>query len=198
MTDDLFQDYLAFERDGLRTQARDAVTRFVASLPSFEQKATWTFANLPTLARNRASRIRHELYDGIILPVLLEGYHRKDPECFYLMGMTYQNLLGYMGRNGKLDYIGHVDLLKRAYLAEPRSQKYRLALLEALLEDFSHSDHEWPSGILGDAYPFDRLKQDVALANQLDEERRVSDRLAEFSHRIEEYSLRISPNGGPL
>lgn len=193
MTSDYYQDYIKYERLGLRAEARKSVLRFVETMSSFSDKQAWTHENLLAVDKNRASRIRHEIYDVIAFPVLLDGYKRKDPECYFLMGMSYQNLLNYMGRPDGIEFVSRVELLKTAYLADTTSQKYRQALLAALLEGFSYCDHEWPSGILGDAYPFEDLKREVGLAKKLDEEHHFCDRLAEFSERIEQYAERISP-----
>ncbi|PYC47642.1 hypothetical protein DI396_09385 [Litorivita pollutaquae] len=181
-----YQEYIRYARLGLRAEARKSILRFVESLSSFADKQAWTYANLLTVDRNGASSVRHEIYDLIAFPVLLDGYKRRDPECCFLMGMSYQNLLNYMGRLDGIEFVSRVELLKTAYFAVPTSQKYRQALLEALLQDFTYCDHEWPSGILGYSYPFENLKQEVKLAKKLDEERLFCDRLAEFSERIEQ------------
>ena len=154
-------------------------------------KKAWTYKNLLNVDKNRASRIRHEIYDGIAFPVLLDGCKRKDPECCYLMGMTYSNLTNYMGSADGIEDISRIELLKIAYSADPTSQKFRLALLEGLLGSFSFYDHERPSGILGDTYPFEELTQETKLAIELDEECLFGERLAEFSNRIEQYAERI-------
>ncbi|WP_162617529.1 hypothetical protein [Yoonia maritima] len=191
MPQDHYQDFLKYERLGLRDEAQKSVLLFVKSVSSFADKEIWTHANLLSVERNRSFQIRHEIYDVIAYPVLLEGYKRDDPECLYLMGMTFQNLIYYMKQPLGISWCDREDLLKRAYFSEPSSGKYRTALLSALMDKFRDCDHEWPVGILGDVFPFSELKQDIVLALKLDKRSQCADRISEFSDRVDQYIERI-------
>ncbi|MBI1494434.1 hypothetical protein [Halocynthiibacter styelae] len=188
MAQDQYQDYLRYNKLGLRKEAGKSVLCFLETISSFSEKEKWTRENLLTCPKNGAGRIRHEIYEGVVLPVLLKGYQSNDPEYIYLLAMSYQNLIACRDVHQRLVYVPKLELLKKAHSLAPDEQRYEKALLDELMEALWFCDHEWPAGLLGDNYPFAALWNDIAMARELDKTDIYADRLNELSDRLEQYS----------
>lgn len=191
MAQDHYQDYLRYNNLGLRKEAGKSVMRFLETISSFSEKENWTRENLLTCPQNGAGRIRHEICEDVALPVLLKGYQSNDPENVYLMAMSYRNLIACRDVHQELAYISRTQILKKANSLAPHNRRYEQALLGGIIEDLWYCDHEWPAGILGDNYPFVALRNEIALAQELDKTDIHADRLNELSGRIKQYSKRL-------
>jgi hypothetical protein len=75
---------------GLRKEAKLSICQFVESFTDFAEMEAWTRKFLSTFKGGK--RIRHELYERIIFPVLLAGHDRLDPWSIYWLAETAQNL----------------------------------------------------------------------------------------------------------
>ncbi len=71
-----YQHFKQLKSRGYKSQATTAIKQFVQSLKSFDQKkdfTDWFFTNDFT-----GTKVRNELYEAILFPVLLEGYRKSD------------------------------------------------------------------------------------------------------------------------
>lgn len=192
----LLASLLEFERLGLRVKAKEAAYALIEALPSLNDKDAWTRANLHTLPTNGQSRIRHEIYDGIVFPALRAGYERNDPEAFYLLGKTWQNFISGDVFAKQIGFHSSEFFFERAYQVDPSSERYKRAFLGALIVKFDYLFHEWPSGILinHDNWPAElvELKSNIELASSLDESGQHVEDIREFLEKTNIYSDRLS------
>ena len=73
-----FNEYIKYEQMGLKSKTKECLKYFINSFENYKEKELWTIEYLPKLEFNENSRIRNELYEEIIFPVLLEGYNNKN------------------------------------------------------------------------------------------------------------------------
>jgi hypothetical protein len=69
---------------GARTEAGGG--GFIASFRDDAEISAWVWWHLPQLRTNRHSRIRHELFERLIFPVLKRGYEAGDFESMLWLG----------------------------------------------------------------------------------------------------------------
>lgn len=196
MNTEHFDQFSEFEKLGLADKAKQAVEAFVASVTSVEESRDWVFAQLPRLPRNRSGRIRHEIYVGVIFPVLFEGYRQGSARSKYWLATTHLNLLSAPGCHERIAHAGPKRLLQEALKSDRKNRQYQTAMLEHLISVFDFMDHEWPAGILSGANAmtdgWDELSRDIALARRLDRHRTYQDRLEEFADRVDAYRARLT------
>lgn len=193
MKPELYQQFVACKNRGDKNAARVAVEAFIASFDSFEEKQAWT---REFLQRGEYGHVvRHELYESVILPVLLHGYERADAWATFWLARTAGNLYNVKAVHARLNYKSKRSLLLESYALQP-SDDVRRALLESEIEWFAFSQHEWPSGILwgmngASIEQCDEIMESVAFAQTLDTESRYTDFLTEFAAKVEEYKQRL-------
>lgn len=191
-----YHQYVELSEQGRKREATTSLNAFIGSFSTIEEKRSWAFGELPKLARNGASRIRHELFTDVVFPPLLEGFKTSDPKSYYWLAQLIQNLMNSPQLWRQVENMSAIALLKVANDLSPNDQDIRDSLLSELLGHFFYLDHEWPAGILvspvSERSLWDRLRVDVLLAKALDEEAIHSARLIEFSHRMDVYEERCS------
>jgi hypothetical protein len=116
---------------GLKEAAKDAVSAFIASFESDDERRAWTLAFLET--HPFGETIRREVYEKIVLPVLLEGAAHDDAYSLYWLAGTKQNLRTFDDLYRRMGYPLEVDLLRRANRIAPERDDVRRELLEANL-----------------------------------------------------------------
>ncbi|WDA40218.1 hypothetical protein [Erythrobacter sp. BLCC-B19] len=191
----LYEEFLRWQSLGAKAKATAALRAFLDSFPDFAAKAKWTNANLEKLHTNRHARIRHELFEEVIFPVLISRIEAGDPEAMFQLARHDQNLFGATHLWKQMEYVSPRELLQRAHEAAPHEDRYRKALLQDLVGAFNYLDHEWPLAILVDAREpdvWDTLSELISKARILDMEGAMADRLAEFEDRVRQYRARIS------
>ena len=193
MKPELYEQFVACKSRGDKNAARLAVQAFVASFDSFEEKQAWTREFLERGERGHA--VRHELYEGVILPVLLNGYERSDAWATFWLARTAGNLYNVKAVHARLNYKSKRGLLLDSYALQP-SDEVRRALLESEIEWFAFSQHEWPRSILwgmngANVEQCDEITQGVAFARTLDSENVYAEFLTEFAAKVEEYKQRL-------
>lgn len=193
---ELYNTYVRHLDRGRKKDAKQAVLLFVNSFTSLNEMREWSYAYLPKRETNHASRIRHELYEHIIFPVLLDGFNDGDPLSFYWLAATAQNLMGSSKLHKQIGYISPDELFKSAYESEPNSPRFQHGLLSSLVAGFCYMDHEWPSGIilgLGENIleAVDEIENDIELALELDHSKEYTQRINLFKSRVAEYVERI-------
>jgi hypothetical protein len=181
----LYAEFLQWQSLGVKANTTSALRVFIDSLSNLEAKAAWVDANLEDLIREGHRRIRHELYEEVVLPVLSERCREGQAEAKYQLATLRHN-------SGRVD---PRQLLLEAYEAVPGEPRYSQALLTDLIAEFQYLDHEWPAGILIDTRAPDvwhELFQDINLARKLDEAGEQTDRLNLFEERVRQYWARIT------
>lgn len=143
----LYQQFVTLKAQRKKSEAKDALTDFIASFQSFEEKQQWVHAFLESQPLAQAHKIRHELYEQLVFPVLREGYERKEAWAIRWLAKTVQNLYAVPALHAIIGRKSELQLLKEAYALEPLAE-IRGDLLQVELRWFAYCQHEWPLGIL--------------------------------------------------
>lgn len=192
METEYFAEYRRLKEAGRKAEATAALHRFLASFGPDDDRALWVREYLE--AGDYGHRIRHEIYQTLVFPVLLEGYRRGDAWSAYWLGRTAQNLYTAPALHAQVSDKAEQQLFAEAYDREPR-EEVRQSLLASLIEWFAYCQHEWPMGILygiDGAGPeeCDELLREVERARSLDRDGAIEPFLGEFERRIREYRRR--------
>lgn len=193
MKTELYQRYLAHRTAGRKRDASDTIREFVASCTGPQDRQEWVRQFLEDGGHEH--RIRHEVYESLVFPVLLDGYVRRDFWSIYWLAKTASSLYAASSLHAQLEYKAERQLFREAFELQPTSE-IRRCLLEAYLAEFSHCQHEWPAGILYgmDGATIDDcadLLQDVDFVRSLDDGANEHF-LKEFEERVHTYRERLT------
>lgn len=191
------QLYEAFEQQlsaGRRKEAAQAITRFVQSFSGLDEKRQWTEAFLS--GWKGSHKIRHELYEQVIFPALLDSYQRSELWGIRWLARTARNLYQASALWEQIDRKSEYQLLDQLLSITPHDAEARAELLAVQIDWLRHCGHEWPSGIL---YGNDgatlrqcaEIEQAVTKARALDLCRNYSAFLTEFEAKLDEYVSRL-------
>lgn len=175
MSERLYEQFLAEQALGLKADSKATLRKFVSSFGGFSEKQVWTEKFLRnTTPGERKLRIRHELYEHIVFPVLLAGYQQNDPGSLYWLAGTMLNLVNADYLHARINYESDIALLKRCYHISANSAHIRDSLLHVLIDGFRYFSHEWPSGLLysrPEAWQEEywEVMEDIKLARELDQ-----------------------------
>jgi len=187
MDESYYAQFLTRQASGRKEEARTAIRQFVGSFNDLEEKEDWTRKFLSTLKPGTV--MRHELYEEVILPVLVAGYANHDPWSLYWLAETSQNLFKARHLFERIGSPAPQERLKKAYALAPSSDEIRRGLLRDLLRGFEYMSHEWPSGLLyNPEMPWQtqywELLADIRLARGLDATGTHADAIAEFERTV--------------
>jgi len=194
MKPELYEQFISLKETGRRAEAKVVLDEFIASFQSLGEKAVWVRAFLER--QEFEDKIRHEIYEELVFPVLLEGYSRKDAWSVCNLAKTSQNLYAAKSLHAAVEFRSEFQFLAEAYELEPTEQ-IRKYLLDRQIRGFHYSQHEWPAGILygsngASLNECDEILQDVAAARTLDRENIHSLFLTEFEIKVKGYKSRLS------
>lgn len=188
---ELFESYLKLIASGQKASAKIYVDDFISSFESNEERSAWSKGYLES--GRYGHKIRHEIYEHLIFPVLLEGYTKSDPWSLKWLGKTAQNLYSAKMLWEKIGCKHERDLLKEAYEIDPKDEKTGDFLLESTMNGLRYAFHEWPSGILmTPKYPYDpnheanEAIKEIEFARRLDKFRKYDDLLSEWDQHCKE------------
>lgn len=125
--DDLLDSFLEFDALGQRTEAKQAALAIVDAVSAFDAKVAWARRNLDRLPLNRNGRIRHEIYQGIVFPVLKAEFDRGNAEASYLLGKYWQNLIANRASYMQMGEPSARCFFRLAFQFEPSSERYQRA-----------------------------------------------------------------------
>jgi len=188
-----YQEFKRLQAEGRREDARASLQRFIDSFEPGDNREPWVREFLESGDCGR--RIRHELYEQLVFPVLLDGYRRRDPWSILWLARTAQNLYASRSLHALLDFQSEQQLLRQGYEIDP-NEDLRQNLLGSLLSWFAYCQHEWPAGILygvdgASAPECDAILEEVRLAGTLDVDGASGAFLREFERRTREYRQRL-------
>ena len=190
-----YEDYRSALTAGRKDEARNAVAEFVGSFADDAERAAWTDTFFATHVYG--DPVRHELYVGIILPVLRTGADRGDATSLYRLAATAANHASDRRLAEGLGYRAELGLLKDAFAAAPDRADIRRALLAALMSSFTYAAHEWPAGLLagmdgGSLADCEGYLDDIGLARRLDVEGHMTAGIDDFERNVKLYRMRLS------
>lgn len=192
MRQELYHKFVALNTSGRKEEAKAALQEFLASFQTAEEKRAWVHDFLEHGAYGH--RIRHELYEQLVFPVLLDGYNRQEARSLYLLAKTAQNLYAARSLHAQIGRKTEQQLLREVYDLT-RDEEVGQNLLRANLRWFDYCQHEWPAGILYGAdgaslSECEEILQEIAfsltLATGVEEAY-----LQEFESRVQEWKNRL-------
>jgi len=189
-----FEEYLD---KGLKKQASGSVRAFISSLESEEEVYAWVWEYLPRLDKNRHSRIRHELFQEVIFPVLKAGYEKGDFKCTLWLGKLSQNLYQSQKLHEELNWETELGFYNKAYDIAPDNDEVRLLLLNSIVSWLQYTEHEWPSGILygnNGATPeqCNEIAVEVQRVLSMDKEHKYSEFIKQYNKKLCQYRARLN------
>ncbi|MEM8978836.1 MAG: hypothetical protein AAGD04_05090 [Pseudomonadota bacterium] len=191
----LLVSFLEFERLGLKKDAKQAALAIVDAVSTYDDKVAWTRNNLHKLQFNRGGRIRHEIFAGIIFPVLKAEFENGDAEASYLLGKYWSNLFSIPAHYLQMGEPTSGDFFRIAFQIEPSSDRYRQAYLDALVSGLRYAFHEWPSGILIDHSNWQgemcELREEFAQVESLDTDGKYAVEITAWIIATEQYEKHL-------
>lgn len=193
-----YERFLDCEARGLKREAKQAVEDFIASFCDDADIQAWVWSYLPQLRTNRHSRLRHELFERLIFPVLRRGYEADDFESLLWLGRLIQNVYQTRTLHAELGWVTDAQLFRRCYAMNPASDEARMRLLDCQVNWLSFSAHEWPDVLLygnsaASRDECDELREELAFLRGLDREARFTEFFNDFEEKLREYSVRTAP-----
>lgn len=196
MKPEYFEQYLACDARGQKSAASTAVRAFIASFESELEREHWVRANLPVLRKNRHSRIRHELFEQLVFPVLKRGAENDDVDSLLWLGKLIQNLYTSARLSAELGDPTDTSLFRRAVEISPQHVEARRLLLDAEVEWLASCMHEWPTILMGNtAANLDgcrELHEELATLRKMDVQRAYVEFLNDFEGKLRDYEARLS------
>jgi len=199
MNTELYQRFKQLKSRGSKSDATEAMRQLIRSLQSFDAKKAftdWFFTN-----EFDGTKVRHELYESILFPVLLEGYRHADPLSIKRLAETDQNLYAAKMLWAQLKNKSKSDLLHEYLELCPDDLSARHHLLETEIHYFRYCEHEWPAGILyghngATMAECDEILQVVNAVRKLDLEERYTVYIDEFTRKVQSYRERLAKAKG--
>jgi hypothetical protein len=190
-----FNEYLKYEQMGIKTKEKECLNYFINSFENYNEKVLWTIEYLPKLKFNKNGRIRNELFEEIVFPVLLEGYNNKNIKLMLWMVKLNQNLYQNNKLWKKVNYASSLELIRECYKIEPNDNEIIDLYLEIIIDKILFRIHEWPFGILiGNTFAekdeCKKLLEEIPLLKKLDRNKKYSELIMEYENIINEYIKR--------
>jgi hypothetical protein len=180
---------------GDRAAAKTHIKRFVDSFEEVDDKKAWVKWYLEN--EERGHLVRHEIYEHLVFPVLLEGYRRSDAWSLRWLARTSQNL--YRADDLWLQIARKTEhgLLTQLYAQCPCDKEVAKALLRSHSQGFQYMIHEWPHGILyghnsASLEECELILCQLNLVRQLDNDQTHSAFLDEVESKVFEYQSRLN------
>lgn len=189
----LYERFVSLKSLGRKAEAKAALDSFIASFETPEEKQVWVFSFLED--EGYGHKVRHEIYENLVYPVLLDGYLKDEANSVAWLARTVENLWEIKSPHPALRGKGELALHKEAYGLAP-DENMRIGLIKTLIRGFDYAQHEWPAGILcgtdgADIEQCQDILQDIDLARQLDSEKRYESYLSKFEAKVNEYTKRL-------
>lgn len=193
MNADLYEQFVSLKNLGKKAEAKAALGLFVASFETLVEKRIWVYSFLE--AGEYGHRVRYEIYENLVYPVLLDGYLKGDATSVAWFARTASNLYTIKSLHPLLKHKTDFALFKEAYRLDP-NERIGTVLLSTLINWFSFSQHEWPAGILygmdgTDIQQCEDILREIKFARSLDHQRKYEGYLSEFEAKVHEYIERL-------
>lgn len=192
-----YKQYLHLKNVGLRSSAKPYLQQFIDSFTSNNEKEKWTRQFLEVENYQYGDKIRYELYEEVVFPVLLSGYRSNDPWSFLWLARTAQNLYHSKHLHRQIDFKTGYRLLKECYSLDPRNAEVQKDLLSIEIQWLDYCIHEYPTGILygNNGATIDECQEilsKIEFVRKLDLEETHKKFINEVRVKVVEYLTRIS------
>ncbi len=177
---------------GRKAEAKIAINDFIASFSASDDRRQWVRKFLE--GRYYDYKIRHELYEQIIFPVLLEGFNQDDSWSKLWLAKTMLNLADCRDLVSQIEGYTIAELLLDVYAVDP-SEEVRQLLITEYIRGFDYSQHEWPAGILNGPNvttiaDCEEMLRDVAIVRSIDRGEHEA-YLQQYKARVKKYIVRL-------
>jgi hypothetical protein len=192
MNIEYFNEYTYYKKMGIKPKTKEYIGKFISSFENFTEKELWTIKYLPVIELESNGRIRNELFEEIIFPVLWNGYKNKNISLIIWLAKLEQNYYQNDRIWKKMDYKTNMEIIMECYELDPYNNEVVDLYLEKLIEKIDFSIHEWPSGILyGNAFATKEeckmLLERNKLIMKLDRNKKYEKYINEYENKIREY-----------
>ncbi|QQO07666.1 hypothetical protein [Breznakiella homolactica] len=196
MNIEYFTKYCEYESNGLRKGAKEQLRKFIESFDNFDEKESWTIEYLPSLKINMNSRIRNEIFEEIVFPVLLKGYNEKNITLMIWLVKLSQNLYQNQKIWEKIDYKTDMQIIRECWEIDPRNAEIQDIYLDLEIRGIAYSIHEWPSGILigNDGATLEESKallKEVPFLKSLDRNNKFKNVIADYEDKLKQNIQRL-------
>lgn len=143
MNIEFFNEYIHYQHKGLKDKAKEYVTKFIRSFENDAEKELWTKEYLPTLEFNCNCRIRNELFEEIVFPVLLNEYNHKDISSMIWLVKLEQNIITNNRILKRINYKTVWEIIRECYTIEPNNTEVTDLYLEYSIKQMDFCTHEY-------------------------------------------------------
>ena len=191
-----YEEYLHYKNIGIKTKAKEYIDNFIHSFKNYDEKELWTIEYLPKIDFDSNGRVRNELFEEIIFPVLWNGYNNKNIELMIWLTKLEQNYCQNLRIWKKMDYKSSTQIINECYEIAPNNEDILDLYLELEIASISYSIHEWPSGILNgnDGATKDECKNlldKIPFFHKLDRNKKYFEFINDFEDKLKEYMERL-------
>jgi len=195
MNFEYYQEFLMCQSKGLKQQSKDALERFICSFSDFSEKQTWVTENLSDLEVHSNGRLRNELFEELVFPVLADGYKNKQVHLMIWLVKFSKNLYQNQPLWHKIHGVTPYEIIRECYDLEPENTEIRDLCLQLGLEGIQYAIHEWPCGILlgPDGATKEACQAELVNVNflrTLDHSGKYESQLADYENKLHEYMKR--------
>jgi hypothetical protein len=192
MNIDYFNEFLRYEHNGIKAKAKECINKFIKSFENYREKELWAIEYLPRLEKNSNGRIRNELFEEILFPVLLNGYKNKNIELMIWLIKLNQNYYQNKRIWEQLNYKTTLEIVTECYDMEPNNEDVQDIYLEIKIEKMNYRIHEWPPYILfGNSVATQeecrKLLEEIPFIKRLDRNNKYWEYITEYEEIIKEY-----------
>lgn len=193
-----YQRFLTCQQQGLKKPAAEAVRQFIDSFETDAEKSDWVWAYLPSLPINGQARIRHELFNELIFPLLFNGWRNEDWQSTLWLGKLMNNVYQTETLHRAMGYTTDIQLFQQCYQWQPNHPDVRQAYLSSLIRGLSFCGHEYPPIILAGNHAANiadcaEIRQEIELARALDNNGQYREFLDSLMSDVQQYEAGL-PN----
>lgn len=190
MNRDLYERFKELKTQRLPVEASEAMTDFIKSFASIVEKRSfthWYFKN-----EFDGKKIRRDLYEHILFPVLLEGYNNSDAWSIKTLAETELNLYEAKSLWQQIGNKPKLVLLRQYLSLRPNDYNARWRVLSEQINSFRYCEQEWPSSIIYGEHEATeaecrKIAEEIASARKLDVEQKYKNYLDAFESKLAGY-----------
>jgi hypothetical protein len=190
-----FVEYENYKSKGIKATAKEYMQKFIKSFKNDTEKELWTIKYLSKLEINQKEPIVNDLFEGIILPVLITGYKNNNVNLIIrlikLAHNYHQNKNIHKRIMEELNYKPWLEIIKECYSMEPNNKYIQEIYSEKLIGELDYSVHEFPYILYGNKSATKEnckeLLKEIKIIKELDKENKYEERIIEYENRIKEY-----------
>jgi ubiquinone/menaquinone biosynthesis C-methylase UbiE len=90
MNKEYYKKFKEAQSKGLKKESKESINLFIGSFTDYSEKEIWV--NKKLKHEFFGYKMRHELYENVVFPVLLNGYKNKNSWSIYWLAKTIQNI----------------------------------------------------------------------------------------------------------